>query len=45
VQKTIVGHESGVTMMSSCRISKTFVKEVTCMAFPVLELKVVANKS
>lgn len=50
VQKTIVGHEFGVTMMNSCCISKTFVKEVeldlykeiTCMAFPVLELKVIA---
>jgi hypothetical protein len=50
VQKTIVGHEFGVTMMNSCCISKTFVKEVewdynkeiTCMAFSVLELKVVA---
>jgi len=28
VQKTIVGHEFGVTMMNSCRISKTFVREV-----------------
>ncbi len=27
-QKTIVGHEFGVTMMNSCRIPKTFVKEV-----------------